>query len=288
MDHEPIRDPSILEAIEACRPGSDDLSDPMLSWLATRLEADPQLRADYEKLQLADANLAETFRNVTVPEGLVERIVARLEAEPRARGVSETSSDGPPSDKAGETAATSLPPQRQVSPQQRSRRRWMLAGAACFAVAGSMLLAIVLINTTGNENLTASAVCEKAIDFFDREADVAELGKLIGEVSPPRAYRLSPEVASLPEIRWRRIQGFLGRPGVAYDLTRPASPRTTLYVVRCTVPGLPRVPPLRPVLNSRRFYAAAWQSGSLVYVLVVEGGPRTYRRVLDLSSGALT
>lgn len=293
MDHEPTRDPRILEAIEACRPGSDDLSDPALSWLATRLEADPELRADYEKLQLADANLAEVFRNVTVPEGLIERIVARLEAEPRARGVSETSSDEPPSDEpppdeAGETAVASLPQRRQVSRRQRFRRRWMLAGAGSFAVAGSIFAAIVLINTTGNENLTASAVCEKAIDFFDREAGAAEPGKLIGENSPPTAYPLSLEVASLPGIRWRRIQGFLGRRGVAYDLTPPGNPRATLYVVECTVPGLPRVPPPGPALNSRGFCAAAWQSGSLVYVLVVEGGPRTYRRVLDLSSGALT
>ena len=293
MDHEPTRDPRISEAIEACRPGSDDLSDPSLSWLATRLEADPELRADYEKLQLADANLAEVFRNVTVPDGLVDRIVARLEAEPSARGVSETSSDEPPSDEppsdeAGELHLASPPPRRQVSRQHRFRRRWMFAGAGCFAVAGSILLAIALIDTTGNESLTASAVCEKAIDFFDRESGTAEPGKSIGEETPPGAYPLSLEVASLPLIRWRSIHEFLGLPGVAYDLTPPGSPRATLYVVRCTIPGLPKAPPSRPVLDSRGFCAAAWQSGSLVYVLVVGGSPRTYQRVLDLSSGALT
>jgi hypothetical protein len=288
MDHEPTRDPRIREAIEACRPGSDDLSDPSLAWLATRLEAEPGLRAEYEKVQEADASLAEAFRDVSVPQGLVERIAARLQAEPSGPGVSEAASNEPLSEASDEPAVAGPPPAPRATHREIFRRRWMLAGAGCFAVAGTILAAIVLINRPGDENFTASAVYEKAIDFFDGETGATEPGQWIGEAPPPRAYRLSPEVARLPQIRWRSIQGFLGRPGVAYDLTPPGSPRATLYVVACTVPGLPTVPPPAPALNSRRFFAAAWQSGPLVYVLVVEGGPRTYRSVLDLSSGALT
>ena len=80
MEDEPIQDVHILEAIEACRPGSNDLSDPGLAFLATELAARAELDDAYERLQRLDAMLAVAFKDVPVPEGLGQRILARLAA----------------------------------------------------------------------------------------------------------------------------------------------------------------------------------------------------------------
>ncbi len=39
MDEKPIHDERILEALEACRPGSDDVADPLLGPLAAAISA---------------------------------------------------------------------------------------------------------------------------------------------------------------------------------------------------------------------------------------------------------
>ena len=80
MTNRPIRDERILEAIEACRPGSDDATDPALAYLAAALAADPELENLYGRLQQVDGMMAAGFRNVPVPEGLKQRLLERLAA----------------------------------------------------------------------------------------------------------------------------------------------------------------------------------------------------------------
>ena len=78
MSDQPIQDPRIREAMEACRPGSDDLEDPALVFLAEQLAADPKLGHVFERLQRLDGTVAEAFGDVPVPDGLADRITARL------------------------------------------------------------------------------------------------------------------------------------------------------------------------------------------------------------------
>ena len=49
----------------------------------------------------------------------------------------------------------------------------------------------------------------------------------------------------LPDVRWRRVEKFLGGPAVAYDLPAIGG-RATLYVVQKNVAGLPSMPPPMP------------------------------------------
>ena len=104
MPDQPIEDPRIWELIEACRPASDDLEDPVLAPLAEQLAANPALADLFERLQHLDASLAEAFREVSVPEGLEDRITTRLAAVRNGRKA--TSEDQPASESgAGEPVA---------------------------------------------------------------------------------------------------------------------------------------------------------------------------------------
>ena len=80
MKNRPIPDERILEAIEACRPGSDDVADPALAYLAAAMAADPELENLYARLQQVDGMLTADFRRVPVPEGLDHRLLERLAA----------------------------------------------------------------------------------------------------------------------------------------------------------------------------------------------------------------
>lgn len=279
MENEPIRDPHIIEALEACRPGSDDVADPDLVFLAAYLAANPELDEAYERLQRLDASLASAIQNVPVPEGLADRLFDRLKqampatpagkAEPEPAPVEELTSEEP-------IAATLLP-------QKPTSRRWLLLGAASLALAGSLLLAVVLQHD--RTVYTEAQVAEMAIRFFDAESLSPADGRLMLDSPPPRDFPISPRVFRHAQIRWRSVPQFLGQPAVAYELTRPDGARAALYVTRQTAVGGPSSPPLQPALTTHNRSASTWQSGSLLYVLVVDGGSQVYRSYLDIPRG---
>jgi negative regulator of sigma E activity len=276
MAEPPNRDPRLLEALEACRPGSDDLEDPAMALLAEQLAADPELAELAERLTRVDASVAEAFGDVPLPDGLAERITARLAAagnglKPPARG--------PKAQQTGVEAPSAEAAKRPT----RLWPRWVLAGTVAAAVAATVIAAVV-VPLRPPQDLDQQAVLDGAREFFmvDRDAEAQP----VAEVEPPDAYPTDPDfdVRRFPRIRWRSIRGFLGRQGVAYDLGAPRTPRATLYVVRCTVPGLPSAAPPQPSSTTRGVAIGAWQRDNLLYVLVVEGEPGIYQRLLPAAT----
>ena len=67
MDHLSGRRQRLWEAMESCRNGSDDLSDPQFADLAARLAGDPELRKQFQRLQEADKAIKAAFADVPVP-----------------------------------------------------------------------------------------------------------------------------------------------------------------------------------------------------------------------------
>lgn len=277
MDSQPIRDERILEALEVCRPGSDDLSDPALMDLADHLSADPELKRLYERLRRVDGKLAAAFREVPVPEGLAQRITDRLaaaRAEPAAMADVEETAEAPAPPPVTEVAAR---------PRRVSRRRLLAAAGSLGTGAAVLVAALIYMNT--RKTYDVPTVLTEAVDFFGNES--RESGHLLTDNDLPddhpiSRYPISRDVRRVTGTRWREIDGFLGRKGVAYDLPgRGDTVKATLYVVKLTVSDLKDTqPPVRPQRNTANCCTAAWQRGRLLYVLVVRGGRRAYEECL--------
>jgi hypothetical protein len=273
MEDRPTGNPRIVEALEACRPGSEDLYDPSLAFLVAELAAHPQLDQLYERLQRLDAKLARAYRDVPVPEGLARRIVARLEAARTEPAASETTEV--PNVVACDT-------QTAVDRPRVRGRIWIIAATA--AVILVALSAFVLrpprpLEVTEGEAIQA-ALERFAVDKDDREQDMAS-PRLISR------YPFSGEVLRFANTA-RQISDFLGQEGVAYDMAAPDGTRATLYVVGGIRSAMPSVPPIPPTVFTARRSASAWQSQGLLYVLVVDGGPQKYRQFLDIARGPIT
>jgi hypothetical protein len=279
----PIHDPRILEALEACRPGSDDLQDPAMEPLARQIGVFPELGMLYDRLQRTDRAVAEAFQRVHVPAGLAARILTRLAAGPDPLGQLLSMP----------CTSAEMPALREGMPAKvavcRTRRRGWLWAAGALAVAASVLVAVVLNFPNSAKLPGVEEVLNQAIAFFDHDARTGGTF-LDSEPPPPARYPLS---AALPvrncEVRWRPIDGFLDARGMAYDVTGPGGVSATLYVVKLGLPGVGSSPPVVPMLATGHRSTAVWQEGDLLYVLVVEGDSREYEQFFrQLSSGPVT
>jgi len=294
MENSPNYDQRIVEALEVCRPGSDDVADPALRILADAIEADPELAQLYARLQEVDGRVAAAFADVPVPEGLEGRLLERLGlALDPGVSASEDADQGPAQFPAVLTTPDSATPQPQpettlqptpvVPRPARRARRWLLVGGGAAVAAALVVGAMTVFSDRGRE-YTPQAVLDEAIRFFSRETP--EPGRRDG---PPSSYPLSSAVARLPgiEIQWRRVSGLLESRGVAYDFRGPRGVQATLYVLDRQVAGLRPAPTLRPYTTGG-CSVEAWQEGKLLYVLVVESGDRRAYQQFLYRPGPLT
>ena len=289
MEHETLGHREILEAMESCRPGSDDLFDPALAPLVEVLTLDANFADRFRQQQHVDAAVASAFRDVAVPDGLAERLLGRL-AEAHKEATAEAALVGPMAEIArqGFTVAAATVTAIAAARQRRVlSRRWLAVAAAALSTAAVFLTAAwVWVEIHHRAAYTPLAVLDEATEFFSGESP--RTGSKPGEVSPPDDYPISRGILRTSQVRWRAIQGLLGGTGVAYDLSAPGDGRATLYVLSQAVPGLPTQPPLEPRPTTGGCSAAAWQENGLLYVLVVDGSPGVYRSYLRLPSGPLT
>ena len=279
MDYAAHRKRELLEAMESCRACDGDLKETQFAELAAALGEDGELRARFERLQRADAAIKAAFADVPLPADLAERVLRRLSetAIQSADPIKVTLEPGP--------EPPALLPLATVAPQPNFiSRRLMIAGFAAVAASAAVAVAIWLDHHRAPA-LTPGQVIETAMDFFAR--DNASPGEQVSRVAPPSDLPISPDIARFTDVRWRRVESFAEGEAVAYDLPS-RSGKATLYVSKCTVAGLPPYPPPQPTLSTGGNSAAAWQSGGLLYVLVVQGDAQNYADYLDRSQGPLT
>jgi hypothetical protein len=146
--------------------------------------------------------------------------------------------------------------------------------AATLATAAA--IALLGWNQFSTDEITIEALPERAAQFFaqdDRAAEPATAGLPISRQISRRAGATS-----------RGVSDFLDRDAVAYDL-RYRRIKATLYVVQATVEGLPNSPPMRPDATTGGYAVGSWQEGDLLYVLVVSGSEREYRRFVEPQGG---
>lgn len=261
MCNDPIGDHRVIEALEACRPGSGDSALPELG-LNELLATNARLCELHKRLELADTRLQVAMGDVAVPEGLDERILARLAV---------TGEQLP-----GITA-------------RRGRRRWWIAAAGLMAVAASLFVA-VWVGSSGTAPHDEAGVLAAVCRQFTQEAEVEHAkGRLLAESEPPARFPISRAVARVADIRWRAVRGLLGRQAVAYDFPDVEGRRATLYVSAVSSTSVVRTrPPKHPMHSTGGLCASAWREGDRLYVLVVRGDTRAYQRLILAPSRPLT
>jgi hypothetical protein len=212
---------------------------------------------------LVDEKLAAALHDVPVPEGLGQRLLERLDK--------------------GELALPDMKPRPAGSHRIAARGRgFILAGG--LTAAAAMLVAVWLGAHRG-EALSPQFMLDEAIRSFDVVID--QQGALLGEKPAPADYPFSQSVLQLRGTRWRSLEAFVGRSGVVYDLPGPAGAGAALYVIEAdTTEEFDELPAVYP-FTTAGCCASAWREGGLVYVLVVQGDPATYRAYLNLPRGPM-
>ena len=249
---------SIIEAIDACRPGSNDVADPSLAFIADHADF-IDLRSRIEQI---DAKIKKAFADVPVPAGLEARILAAL-------------ADAPLADK---TATVDKPiPLDVIAKPRRRYRHWYLGASAAF-VAASLLLALVL-EWTAAVPLDELSVVQVAMDDFDSPV----IGRPLSQVLPQAVKDYQPSLdlnlSLCKSIRWQSLDKFLDTKGIVYTFITPQGSQARLYVLESPagVGDLPDSPPRTPPGNTLGLRAATWQSGDRLYILVVRGDIHAYR-----------
>jgi hypothetical protein len=238
--------------------------DPDLAYVAAAIEQDPSLGKRLSRIQQTDEQLARAFRNVPAPADLQERLLQRL-ALHDADDANISESEAP------QPAATGRPGSHGKRGSYRLLWMSMAAVAASIAAALFFLPPAVQDEATHPEKLL-----EDAVAFF--HADAGLPGTLVSDEAPPAQFAASADVLHIAAARWRKINDFLGKPAVAYDLVGPHGEEATLYVAQRRLARLEFItmPSAVPWLATGGVAATCWQNDDLLYVLVVAGDREQY------------
>ena len=287
----PLPEAKWLPAIDACRPASDDLALVELHELAAELATNPRLAQMHDRIQSLDAAIARATVDVPVPEGLQARLMASLAAAAVAAEVGETAAVlvSP-----GLVSPGLVTPASIASPESSRKTlpsgRWPTGRILAYgALAASVAAAAIYLSRPAPRTIGADEIMQLAVDFHEQADDAATQALEPGSELPIGSsgnanYPLSTAITAGGTTRMRTLSDFLGRSGVAYDMSRGRA-RATLYVVDLSAsrdappvePALPKAPSAAPEFDTGGHCVAVWQATGLLYVLVVDGGPREYQ-----------
>jgi hypothetical protein len=306
MDREPLSndrqaqgdlDVSVDDLLECYRADRGDNTqndcDIRLAPLLAKLSQDHVLSERAERISSCDRTIQSAFADVPVPPGLLENVMASLQASQSdiATGVSSIVPVKV------SIATVKLPAESQVQPNRSKKskpqtwpRRAFLALAGTAAAAAAIAIGVLCMHHPRQE--TPSSLLNKGIAHYIHDKAGHPQGALFADSAPPADLPFSKDLLPLRGIRWRNVDDssggeFAGSGAVAYDLPSLNGTRATLYVFHGNVPGLLPFAPAVPSGNTGGCSAGAWQVGSTLYVLVVEGNDRAYQQYLDMSHGPI-
>ncbi len=248
-----MTDRELIEKLDVLRPASDDLERLADGAVRQLVERDATARALYERLQNWDTKLAAAVRDVEAPPEFEKRLLDELNhRQPQLM---------PAGRLPGEESAASEP--------NRRWRRWAVS-AAVLATAAAVFVMAFGPWTASPDLRVGDELLAEAILFYRNEAGQAtQPFKVLAD------HPLSLEIKSGWQPEWRKVSGFLGYSGVAYEFRGPGLNRATLYVIAAEIPNA-AISPRKDVLSSGH-WASVWKEGHLVYVLVVRGGSNVQR-----------
>jgi len=292
----------IQQAMDVCRPDSEDLQQPEMAALAEAIRSDPEVRRRYERSQRFDVAVTGMFRDVPVPEGLENRLLAAIESAgtvPLETGPLETATA---SDDCLDTASsldrTSVEPQeravlRDASPdiqnngghrghwlrRKRSRVWAIMAGTltAVAALVGFLLIAPYsgVVEPRADDRLPGEVLAWT--DAVVRQGWNTDL-----QADSLRDRPLDSAVRAFPQ-RWCAIATAYDSQTVVYDLALREGDLALVFCMRSRVraSALPEIPPWNAFSATGGLTLAVWRRGDMVYVLLVRGGPRQYRELIE-------
>lgn len=245
------------QALDASRAGTDDRSTPELLDLARAVESSAEWRDAQRVVQRADEQIDRALRLVEIPAGLEERLLAACAAAERAEHA-EPNPAPEQSVSAGLFAAATPAATARVP----DRRRWLAWGAG---LAVMLVLAAWGVSQwqrvppwqTDHLGFEAIAWSQQlSDDWLDlQDAD-------------SRQRPFTRQVRYVPR-GWQPVKTGHDATALAYDLTRSRGTATLFVLSPATIPAeVPTVATRIPATGG--WGAAAWQSGSCVYVLLVE------------------
>jgi hypothetical protein len=261
----------IIQAMEACRSGADDLHCDQLSEVAVAIAGDPALRRRYEQIQNWDQSIGRALRGVPVPAGLPDRLLAALAA------TADRSRLGL------ESAAVAVPLPETVSarvPAVGNRRRWAIVSAALASAA----LVFLALFVSGISRPVPEPTAEFAGEVIAWSEVTASRQDWRSDFASPEleGYRFDPALRATPR-RWTWLRTPYHPATLVYDLTSPRDAPIYLYCLPAAArrSSLPGAPPEKPFSTTGGFTLGMWQRDDVVYVLSVQGGQRRYRSLID-------
>lgn len=281
------REARIREAIECCRPGSDDLGAPELAVLTEAVGQDADLRANFERIQEFDRRIAPSFRDLPVPAGLEERLLARLALDDAApTGMTEivdAATECP-----GESRPESISPDEKpdrAAPQASRRKRFPLAISA--SVAALLLVGVftaLYVFRPSDEPMDRDAFLDQAEAFIAAARQQRDWSPYPATAPPDRKFPNSKIVRQ--PIGWQRIEAeSFDKRAIAYLIDDRIGSEVILLVIqsRQKVAGLKKHPPQESLPTSGQQSVGAWNSDDHLYVVLVRGHNHEsrYRSLLE-------
>jgi hypothetical protein len=266
--NDPDTKEAIKEAIDACRPGTDDASLPEMSALADSLQNDEQVRGWYDRTQRSDAAIGRVFRDIPVPEGLADRLIAGVEREAGELANESSSVIGEALKEQSDLNAAA-----SVAVPAKRRRLWRGMGICVVAVAAVVLVVFLLV-PSGSRGITEEELPREVSEWIGEVAESNDWNSDFEE-APVQHY---PPIRPIPH-RWRVVATRYDSQATVYDVSRPGGAPAYLFCIRTKgrVVGLRDVPPWDPQWTTGGVAIGAWQGTGIVYVLAVKGREEDYQ-----------
>lgn len=282
MMNDPIR-----ELMDSCRPQGDDLSQPEMQPLAELVSTDATVARQLDRSRRLDRAIAGAVHDVPIPAGLEQRLLAavansQMDSPP---GHSEPSGDPPVSAGLSPEALQSLAVAgavaELVTPRHKpvfgARRLWA-ALAACAAVL-ALILVPLAVNRQRDREVGYQELVSSALNWLPLDD---------GWSSDDKIWTSYPLPRQLPATRLDRRQQVqladFNLTAYCYDVVLQGGSSARIFVFdKPRGFALPAAPPVKPMFTQGKC-VAAWTSGGLAYVMVLDGGEDDYKRLIQSTS----
>ncbi len=247
------------EQLDACRPGSDDLSLPEFAEARAALAADEAARRWYADRQAQDAALSSVWRDVEVPAGLEQRLLAGLAQHLVDAPADSAEFPSPKVEPAEQLAAAELP--APVARARTGRRRWLL-----LAVTAAGLVLAGALWWRQPPRLTLEQLSQLSRSLADQSAALAV------DADAWKPF----EAGDFPALRWRPAswRQVETEYGSAVVFHFPLGDGSRLYLLQWKVPNHCELPPVpyQALSGTGPWKLGAWYETDTLFVAVTNQG----------------